>query len=108
MPAASPRSVPKHSDRIATGVRLDSGLWATVGGPLQEQGFMTVIIVSLALGSVTLGMLLGKLLKHASNIGTIEPPLELAVFQRKHYEDNDSPTSAAPRRTQLIPKSNEA
>lgn len=66
---------------------------------------MIVIIVSFAFGSVAVGVLLGKLLKRAANLGTVELRSERGVRQGERY--TDVKTATPPGAGRLIPNSNE-
>ncbi|GEM_PF-3529411 len=63
---------------------------------------MIVIIISFGVGSIALGLLLGRILKHAAEVGTVELPIEGSA--QEHHGDV-TPASPTHSRAQLIPKS---
>lgn len=101
-------NVPKHRNRIATRVKRDSGSESIRRRVVaSRRGFMTVIIVSFAFGSVVLGVLLGKLLKRAASVGTVALPTQCSVRQLERYDDLQVAGATGAGRTRLIPNSNE-
>ncbi len=68
---------------------------------------MIGIVLSFALGSVILGIVLGKLLKRAANTGTFEPPVDGGMLDRHGFNRISSTTPPRSAHAPLIVNSNE-